>query len=93
MKRIYEQKFLVSFQSLTNVKITKYFNYRPRFNFVFSRNSLFRRKYGAFVINIDYKKVKKHIGFHYLLTEILPFTLILLELNIYASRSIEQNQR
>ena len=33
----------------------------------FSRNGLPRIKDGANVINLDDKKVKKHIGFHYLL--------------------------
>ena len=33
-------------------------------------------------INLDDEKVKEHIGFHYLLTEIQLYTLILLELNI-----------
>ena len=41
---------------LSNIKITKYFNYEPRFNGVFSRDNLFRRKDGAYVINLDDKQ-------------------------------------
>ena len=53
---------------LSNIKITKYFNYEHRFNGVSSRNNLPRIKDGAYVINLDNKKVKEQIGFHYLLT-------------------------
>ena len=41
---------------LSNIKITKYFNYEPRFNGVFSRDNLFRRKDRAYVINLDGKQ-------------------------------------
>ena len=68
---------------LSNIKITNYFNYKPRFNGAISRNNLTRIKDGMYVINLDDKKVKKHIGFHYLLTEIQLYILILLELNIF----------
>ena len=37
------------------------------------------------MIDLDNEKVKEHIRFHYLLTEILLFTLILLEWNIFLS--------
>ena len=77
-----EKKFLVSFHPLSNIEISKYFSYEPRFNGVFSRNDLPRIKDGSSVINLDDKKVKEHTGFHYLLTEIQLYTLILLELNI-----------
>ena len=33
--------------------------------------------------NIDNKKVKEYIGFHYLLIKTLVYTLILVELNIF----------
>ena len=56
--------------SLCNIEVTQYFNYEPRFNNVFSRNNLPGIKDGAYVINLNDKKVKEHIGFHYLLTEI-----------------------
>ena len=35
------------------------------------------------MINLDNKQVKKHIGFHYLLTQIQLCTLILLELSMF----------
>ena len=44
--------------SLSNIEITKYFNYQPRFNGVFSRNNLSRIKDGVYVINIDDEKSK-----------------------------------
>ena len=53
------------------MEITKYFYYEPRFNGVYSRDNLPRIKDGAYVINLNDKKVKEHIGFHLLLTEIL----------------------
>ena len=70
--------------SIKNIENTTYLNYEPKFNGVFSRNSLPRIKERAYVINLnDKKKVKEHIGFHYLLIEIQLYTLILLELNIF----------
>ena len=70
--------------SIKNIENTNYLNYEPKFNGVFSRNSLPRIKERAYVINLnDKKKVKEHIGFHYLLIEIQLYTLILLELNIF----------
>ena len=38
---------------LTNIKITKYFNYEPRFNVVFSRDNLPKIKDGEYFINHD----------------------------------------
>ena len=43
-------------------------------------------KDGAYVKNPDNKKVKEHIGFRYLLTEINLHTLILLELNMFFNK-------
>ena len=63
-------KILVLFHPLNNIKITNYFNYEPRFNGVFSGNKLTRIKDGAYVINLNDKNSKGHVGFHYLLTEI-----------------------
>ena len=65
---------------------TKYFNYQPRFNGVFSRNNLPIIKDGVYVIHLNDKKVKEHIGFPYLFTEIQVYTLILLELNIFLKK-------
>ena len=44
--------------SLTNIKITNYFDYETRFNGVFSRKNLPRIKDGAYAINFDDKKSK-----------------------------------
>ena len=62
----------------TEVPLYSYFNYKTRFNGVSSRNNLPRKKVGAYVINLHNKKVKEHIGIHYLLTEIQLYILILL---------------
>ena len=35
----------------------------PRFNGVFEKNNLTRSNYGAYMINLNDKKVKEHIGF------------------------------
>ena len=47
---------------LSNIKITNYFNHEPRFNGVFSRNNLPRKKDGAHVINLNDKNSK---GIHW----------------------------
>ena len=67
---IYGLKFLALFHPLNNIEITNYFNYESRFNSVFSRNNLPRIKYGAYVVNLNDKNSKGHIGFHSVLTEI-----------------------
>ena len=66
-----EDTFMKIFNSAPsfNIEITNYFNYELRFNGVFSRNNLPRIKDRAYVINLNDKKVKVHIRFHYLLTE------------------------
>ena len=46
---------------LNNIEIINYFNYKPRFNSVFSRHNLPRIKYEAYVINLDDKKSKGNI--------------------------------
>ena len=61
----YWQTFLVPLHPLHNIKITNYFNYKPRFNGVFSRNNIPRIKDGTYVINLDDKKNK---GTHWVLT-------------------------
>ena len=40
---------------LSNIEIDKHFNHKPRFNGVYSRDSLPRIKNGAYVINLDEK--------------------------------------
>ena len=75
-------KFLDPLHPLNNMEITRYFNYDTRFNGASSRNNLNRIKDGAYVTNLDDRKAKHHIGFHYLFTEIHLYTLTLLSLNI-----------
>ena len=38
---------------LSNIEITNYYKYKPRFNCVFSRNDLPRIKDGEYVIDLD----------------------------------------
>ena len=70
---------------LSNIEVTKCFNYKPRCNGIYW-DSLPRIKNGAYVINLNDKIVKEPVGFHYLLTEIQPCTLILLELNMFLKK-------
>ena len=51
--------FLVPFHPLNNTEITSLFNYKPRFNDVFSRNNLPRIKDGAYIINLNNKKSER----------------------------------
>ena len=51
--------FLFPFHILSNIKITKYFNYEPRFIDVFTRDNLPRIKDGAYVINLDGEQSKR----------------------------------
>ena len=81
-----DKKILVPLHSLRSIEIIDYFNYKPTFNSVFSRNNLPKIRDKAYVINLDDKKVKEHIGFHYFLTEIHQYTLILLEFNIFLKK-------
>ena len=64
-------KILVPLHLLSNFEIINYLNYKARLNGFFLKKQT----------NIEDKKVKKGIGFYYLLTEIQLYTLILLELN------------
>ena len=56
-------KFLVPLHPLSNIEITKYFNYGPRFNGVFSGGNLLRIKDGAYAINHDDKQSEETFGF------------------------------
>ena len=76
----------VSLHSLSNIKITNYFNYKLRFNGVFSRNNLSRIRDRAYVINLRDEKVKEYIGFLYLLTEIQVYNLMFLELDTFLKK-------
>ena len=44
--------------SLTNFEIQKYYENEPKFNGVYSRNSLSKIKVGAYIINLDEYKSK-----------------------------------
>ena len=50
--------FFNSAPSFSNIEITKYFNYEPRFNGAFWRDSLPRIKDGVYVINLTDKQSK-----------------------------------
>ena len=54
--------FLVSLLPLSNIEITNYFNYKARFNGLFSGNNLSITKEGAHVTT---KIVKEYIAFYY----------------------------
>ena len=56
-------KNLVLRHPLSNIEITKYFNYEPVFIGVFSRDNLPRIKDGAYVINLDGKQSRNTLGF------------------------------
>ena len=70
--------FLMLPHPLTNFKIQKYYKNEPRFNGVFSRNSLPKKiKDGAYIINLDeHANVCTHFdsfGVEYILEEIKDF--------------------
>ena len=46
------------FRLLSNIRVTECFNYKARFNGVYSRDNLSRIKEGAYAINLDYKPSK-----------------------------------
>ena len=58
----------------------KYVNFEPRFNGVFQETIYLEQKNGVYFINLDDKKVKEHIGFHYLLTKIQMCTFLKLSI-------------
>ena len=71
---------------LTNLEMQKYYQNDPRFNEVYSRDSLPKIKDGANVINLDeYSDIETHsIALHALNNNgIMLFILIVLELNIF----------
>ena len=84
---VQEENIWINIFSSALYLITNSFKYKPIFNGVFSRNNLPRIIDGVNAINRDEKKkVKEHIGFHYLLTEIQLYTFILSELNIFLKK-------
>ena len=53
------KSFLVLLHPLSNIKITKYFSYEPRFNGFYLRDNLPRTKDEVHVINLDDKQSKR----------------------------------
>ena len=54
----------VCLHPLSNIEITKYLNYDPRFNGIFLKNDLPRIEDGAYVINFSDKTSKRNtLGF------------------------------
>ena len=79
-----DKKYLVLLHPLSNIEITNYFNYKPRFNGVFSRNNLPRVKDVAYVLNLNDKKGEgTHWVFIIYWQKIQLYTLIILEFNIF----------
>ena len=67
--------------SLTNFEIQKYYQNKPRFNGVYSRNNLPKKiKDGASVMNLE---TEAHIGLLYFVTELKLFILTVLVLNMF----------
>ena len=67
--------------SLTNFEIQKYYQNKPRFNGVYSRNNLPKKiKDGASVMNLE---TEAHMGLLYFVTELKLFISIVLVLNMF----------
>ena len=72
--------------SLTNFEIEKYYQNKPKFNGVYSRNNWSKIKIGAYVIDLDeYKSIG--IGTHQIALYLnAGNTLIVLEWNIFQKK-------
>ena len=66
-----------------NIEVTNDFDDEPRFNSVFSRNSLARIKDGAYVINIDDKNSKRKHWVSLFINKNIAIYSDSLELNLY----------
>ena len=79
--------YLIPPHPLTNFEIQKYYQNKPRFNCVFSRNNLPKKiKDGAYVIKVD---EYADVGTHWIalfVTKIPSFILIVLVLNIFLKK-------
>ena len=72
--------------SLANFKIQKYYENKPTFNGVYSRNNLSKIKDGAYIVNLD---ESESIGTHwiaFMLMIIMQFILIGLELKKFEKK-------
>ena len=71
---------------LTNIEIQTYYQNEPKFNGVYSRNSLSKRKDGVYIINLDeYGSIETHWITLYVNAENVPY-LIVLEFNIFQKK-------
>ena len=71
---------------LTNFEIQKYYKNEPRFNGVFSRNNLSKKKDGAYIINLD---EYANVGTHWIALfckKMKLFISIVLVLNIFLTK-------
>ena len=73
---------LVSLYPLKKIEISNYFNYKPRFNGVFSANNLSRVKDGSYVINLNDRNSKETHWISLFIIKMQLYTLILFQLNI-----------
>ena len=48
------------FHLLTNFETQKYYQNEPKFNGVYSRNNLVKRKDGAYVVNLDEFQINRN---------------------------------
>ena len=78
-----DKRFLVPLHPLSNIKITKYFSYKPRFNCVFSTNNLPRIRDGAYDINLSDRKSKGTHWVSLFVDRNTPGYFDSLELNIF----------
>ena len=73
--------------SLTNFEIQKYYQNKPRFNGVYSRDNLTEIRDGAYVINLDeYSDIGKLIGLLCMFIMVMLLILIVLGENIFWKR-------
>ena len=71
---------------LTNFEIQKYYQNKPKFNGVYSRNNLPKTKDGAYLINLDeYKSIGTHWIALYVNVQNVTY-LVALELNIFQKK-------
>ena len=66
-----------------NIEVTNDFDDEPRFNSVFSRNSLARIKDGAYAINVDDKNSKRKHWVSLFINKNIAIYSDSLELNLY----------
>ena len=78
--------FLIPPHPLTNFEIQKYYKNEPRFDGVFSRNNLPKKKGGAYIINLD---EYPNVGTHWIALfckKMKLFISIVLVLNVFLKK-------